>query len=163
VNTRTWLEKYVAHEQAMLDDPEKRELWEEHESRDEAVAEMPSGLFGQRSPIPEEKTVGMRRNYLLRKKEWTPDHQEFHDFYMDRLKYDFRGHWETVQERRGVVDTRTWLEKYVAHEQAMLDDPEKRELWEAARRRDEAVAEMPSGLFSTASPITDECNAWASD
>jgi hypothetical protein len=58
----TWPERYAAHEQAMLNDPEKRRLWDEYASRPEAVAEMPSGLFGQTSPIPEEKKVGVRRS-----------------------------------------------------------------------------------------------------
>ena len=89
----TWIEKYAAHEQAMLGDPDKRRLWDEHASRPEAVAEMPSGLFGQKSPIPEEKAVGNRRSTLLSKKEWTPDHQAFHDFYYERLKYDFKKEW----------------------------------------------------------------------
>jgi hypothetical protein len=38
----------------------------------------------------------VRRSNLLAKKEWTPDHQAFHDFYVDRLKYDFGGEWERV-------------------------------------------------------------------
>jgi hypothetical protein len=48
----TWIEKYAAHEQAMLNDPEKRRLWDEYASRPEAVAEMPSGLFGRGVPFP---------------------------------------------------------------------------------------------------------------
>jgi len=80
----------------MLNDPEKRRLWDEYKARDVAVAEMPSGLFGMRSSIPEEKAVGVRRSNLLGKKPWTPDHQEFHDFYYERLKYDFKKDWERV-------------------------------------------------------------------
>ena len=92
----TWPERYASHVQAMLNDPEKKKLWEEYKARPEAVAEMPSGLFGQTSPIPEERAVGNRRITLLRKNHWTPDHQAFHDFYYERLKYDFRGDWERV-------------------------------------------------------------------
>jgi hypothetical protein len=39
----------------------------------------------------------MRRNNLLGKNQWTPDHQAFHDFYYERLKYDFKGDWEANQ------------------------------------------------------------------
>jgi hypothetical protein len=79
----------------MLDDPEKRQKWDECGRRREPVAKMPSGLFIDNSPIPEEKTVANRRGYLLKKTEWTVDgHQEFHDFYYERLKYDFRGEWD---------------------------------------------------------------------
>ena len=92
----TWPERYAAHEAAMLGDDAKRKLWDEYASRAEAVAEMPSGLFGQTSPIPEERTVGVRRSNLLRKNQWTPDLDAFHDFYYERLKYDFRGDWERV-------------------------------------------------------------------
>ena len=92
-DTRTWPEKYAAHEQAMLDDHEKKTLWDAYASRDVAVAEMPSGLFGQKSPIPEERTVGKRRNFLLGKNGWTPDNQGFHDYYYERLKYDFKKEW----------------------------------------------------------------------
>jgi hypothetical protein len=125
-------------------------------SRPEAVAEMPSGLFGQKSPIPEERTVGKRRSNLLSKKQWTPDHQAFHDFYVGRLKYDFKGHWEANQEKSKMKKKLTWPEKYAAHEQAMLNDPEKRKLWEKYASRPEAVAEMPSGLFGQKSPIPEE-------
>ena len=90
-----WLEKYEAHERAMLGDEEKRALWESAASRGEAVAEMPRGLFGRRSPIPEEKAVGMRRITLLTKATWDDACQAFHDFYVDRLKYDFRAEWQT--------------------------------------------------------------------
>jgi hypothetical protein len=45
--------------------------------------------------------VGMRRSNLLRKKQWTPDHQAFHDFYVDRLKYDFKGTGRPI--KRGEV------------------------------------------------------------
>jgi len=89
----TWPEKYAAHEQAMLDDPEKKKLWDEYASRPEAAAKMPSGLFGTESPIPEEKAVGNRRAVLLKNNQWTPDHQAFHDFYVDGLKYDFKKEW----------------------------------------------------------------------
>ena len=30
---------------------------------------------------------------MLSKKPWKDDHQAFHDFYVGRLKYDFRGEW----------------------------------------------------------------------
>ena len=89
----TWPERYASHVQAMLNDPEKKKLWEKYASRAEAVAEMPSGLFGDKSPIDAEKKVGMRRGTLLRKMHWTDDHQEFHDFYYARLKYDFKKEW----------------------------------------------------------------------
>ena len=92
-----WGREYAAHEAAMLGDGAKRKQWEEYGSRDEAVAEMPSGLFGkEKNAIPEERTVGIRRSNLLAKNQWTADHQEFHDFYVARLKYDFRGDWERV-------------------------------------------------------------------
>jgi hypothetical protein len=92
---------------------------------------------------------------LLRKKHWTDDHQAFHDFYYERLKYDFKGDWEANQERGGDMNI-TWPERYAAHEQAMLNDPEKRKLWDEYASRPEAVAEMPSGLFGTTSPIPEE-------
>ena len=91
----TWPERYASHVQAMLNDPEKKKLWEKYASRDEAVAKIPSGLFGQTSPIDAEKKVGVRRNSLMSRKKWTADHQEFHDFYYARLKYDFKKEWHT--------------------------------------------------------------------
>jgi hypothetical protein len=30
---------------------------------------------------------------LLKKNQWTDDHQAFHDFYYKRLKYDFKKEW----------------------------------------------------------------------
>jgi hypothetical protein len=129
----------------------KRRLWEEYASRREAVAEMPSGLFGRTSPIPEEKKVGIGRSKLLTKKEWTDDHQAFHDYYVDeRLRYDFKKEWEANK------DGTKYQKMYAAHEEAMLNDPEKKKLWEKYASRDEAVAEMPSGLFGTTSPIPEE-------
>jgi hypothetical protein len=42
--------------------------------------------------------VGIRLNYLLGKRRWTPDHQAFHDFYVDRLKYDFKKDWDEEEK-----------------------------------------------------------------
>jgi hypothetical protein len=125
----------------MLGDDAKRKLWEKYKARPEAVAEMPSGLFGDKSPIDAEKKVGVRRNKLLGNKQWTADHQAFHDFYYKRLRYDFKGHWEANQ------DGTKYQKMYAAHEQAMLNDPKKKKLWDAYGSRDVAVAEMPRGLF----------------
>jgi hypothetical protein len=134
----------------MLNDPEKKKLWEKYASRPEAVAEMPSGLFDKRSPIDAEKKVGQRRQDLLKKNQWTPDHQAFHDYYYERLKYDFKKEWEANQ------DGTKYQKMYAAHEQAMLNDPKKKKLWEKYASRPEAVAEMPSGLFDKTSPIPEE-------
>jgi hypothetical protein len=108
-------EKYAAHEQAMLGDPEKRKLWDEYASRPEAVAEMPSGLFGTgKNAIPEERTVGNRRSNLLGKKQWTPDHQAFHDFYYGQAQV-------RLQEGVARQTQRTLAHRMTIRKSSMLD------------------------------------------
>ena len=140
-----WLEKLKAHDQTTLDDQNgMRKMWKAAAAREEAVAEMPSGLFRGKGEgvTAEDKAVGNRRRSLLRMSEWTKHHQNVHDFYNKELTYDFMKDWEARRVKK------TWPERFEAHKQTLLDDNNGRsQRWKAAAARKEAVAKVPSGLF----------------
>jgi len=44
--------------------------------------------------------VGQRRDTLLAKPEFDAACQEFHDYYLEHLKYDFRANWEENKKKQ---------------------------------------------------------------
>ena len=84
---KPWIQRYKAHKEAL----QAVGRWKRVETQQRPR------VFRKRSSIPEEKAMGHRlSNLMYRKRFFDASCQEFHDFYVAELGYDFRKDWERV-------------------------------------------------------------------
>jgi len=99
---RTWPQKYEAHRDAIVNgtDEKKKKTWAKAASAATPSKDAWKGLFVAQSEISAEATVGERRKNLLKKAEFDDACQEFHEYYLKHLKYDFRANWEENKKKQ---------------------------------------------------------------
>ena len=161
LDQRAWLPRYEAHRDAIVNgtDKKKKKKWARAASAATPSKDAWKGLFGTTSEISAEATVGVRRSYLLTKKaEFDADCQEFHDYYLEHLKYDFRAEWEENRKKKEQKDERTWPQKYEAHRDAIVNgtDEKKKKTWAKAASAATPSKDAWKGLFSKTSKISAE-------
>lgn len=110
-----WLEMFKKHKQAMVIANKWNRAVNENGNKPE--------VFNQRSKIPEEKTLGQRRNKLMTKKKiFDDDCQDFHDFYFRELGYDFQTDWEQNKATKNERKRIPWSEKFKKHKEVMIEE-----------------------------------------
>jgi hypothetical protein len=163
-DVRPWPEEYNEHRVTIYDngtDKKKKAKWAAAVAARTPSKDAYMGLFAKSSKIPAEKAVGRRRQTLLNRAEFDAECEEFHDFYLEHLKYDFKADWEEYKKKqeeqpKQQKDVRPWPEKYNEHRVTIYDngtDKKKKAKWAAALAARTPSKDAWKGLFVTSSKI----------